>query len=94
MALVTNGDARQQRQKIERWALAPFFDVIVIEGEFGRGKPEEAVYRHALDALGAQPSSACMVGDHLEWDSRRPSGSGCAGSGSTAQAQECRRTPA
>jgi putative hydrolase of the HAD superfamily len=68
MALVTNGDARQQRDKIERHDLARFFDVIVIEGEFGAGKPDEAVYRHALDGLKAQAADAVMIGDHLEFD--------------------------
>ena len=68
LGLVTNGDASQQRDKIERHALARFFDVIVIEGEFGAGKPDEAVYRHALRALGTTPADACMVGDHLDFD--------------------------
>jgi putative hydrolase of the HAD superfamily len=72
LALVTNGDARQQRDKIERHALAPFFDVIVIEGEFGAGKPDEVVYRAALEGLGACAHEACMVGDHLEFDVAGP----------------------
>jgi putative hydrolase of the HAD superfamily len=72
LALVTNGDASQQRDKIERHGLAPYFDTIVIEGEFGAGKPEPAVYRHALAALGTHPREAWMVGDHLEWDVAAP----------------------
>jgi len=68
LGLVTNGDTRQQRDKIERHGLGPFFDVIVIEGEFGAGKPDEVVYRHALDALRAAPTDAVMIGDHLEND--------------------------
>jgi putative hydrolase of the HAD superfamily len=68
LALVTNGDAREQRYKIERWDLARFFDAIVIEGEFGAGKPDEAVYRHALGKLAVPPTDAGMVGDHLEND--------------------------
>jgi putative hydrolase of the HAD superfamily len=68
LALVTNGDRRQQRRKIEQFELAGYFDVIVIEGEFGVGKPEEAVYRHALAALDARAEGAWMVGDNLEWD--------------------------
>jgi putative hydrolase of the HAD superfamily len=68
LALVTNGDAGQQRDKIERHDLARYFDVMLIEGEFGCGKPEEAVYREALRALGASTDDAWMVGDHLEWD--------------------------
>jgi putative hydrolase of the HAD superfamily len=68
LGLVTNGDAAQQRDKIERFDLARHFDVIVIEGEFGVGKPDAAVYRHALAAIGVKPSEATMVGDHLEFD--------------------------
>ena len=72
LALVTNGDASQQRDKIERHRLASFFDVIVIEGEFGVGKPDAAVYRHALAALGRAPTEAWMVGDHIEFDVGAP----------------------
>lgn len=72
LALVTNGDRRQQRRKIEQYALERYFDVIVIEGEFGVGKPEEAVYRHVLAALGLGPADAWMVGDNLEWDVAAP----------------------
>jgi putative hydrolase of the HAD superfamily len=68
LGLVTNGDARQQRDKIERHDLARFFEVIVIEGEFGAGKPDAAVYHHALKALRAHPAEAVMIGDHLEFD--------------------------
>lgn len=68
LGLVTNGDASQQRDKIERFGLAPYFEVMVIEGEFGAGKPDEAVFRHALDHLGVRPRDTWMVGDHLEFD--------------------------
>ena len=72
LALVTNGDTRQQREKIRRHDLVRFFDAIVIEGEFGAGKPDESVYRHALALIGAEPAQAWMVGDHLEWDVAAP----------------------
>lgn len=72
MALVTNGDKSQQRRKIERYDLARFFDVILIEGEFGAGKPEEAVYRHVLERLGVPSAEAWMVGDNFEWDVAAP----------------------
>jgi putative hydrolase of the HAD superfamily len=79
MALVTNGDKRQQREKIERYGLGAFFDVIVIEGEFGAGKPEEIVYRHALERLGIPAGQAWMVGDHIEWDVAAPQRLGLTG---------------
>jgi putative hydrolase of the HAD superfamily len=72
LALVTNGDASHQRRKVDQNDLRRFFDVILIEGEFGVGKPDEAVYRHVLAALGVKPSEAWMVGDHLEWDVAAP----------------------
>jgi putative hydrolase of the HAD superfamily len=72
LALVTNGDVLQQRRKVERYDLARFFDVILIEGEFGAGKPDESVYRHVLSALRTDPSDAWMVGDNLEWDVAAP----------------------
>lgn len=68
LGLVTNGDASQQRDKIERFGLASYFEVMVIEGEFGAGKPDEAVFRHALDHIGVAPRDTWMVGDHLEFD--------------------------
>ena len=73
LGLVTNGDAIEQRWKIERCALASYFDVIVIEGELGAGKPEPVVYETALKALGVEPGPAVwMVGDHLEFDVAGP----------------------
>jgi putative hydrolase of the HAD superfamily len=79
LALVTNGDAVQQRDKIERHGLAPYFEAILIEGEQGYGKPEERVYRQALDALGAAPAEAWMAGDHLEFDVAAPQRLGLTG---------------
>jgi len=52
LALVTNGASDMQRAKIERFELVHRFHHIQIEGEFGQGKPEPAVYRHALERLG------------------------------------------
>jgi putative hydrolase of the HAD superfamily len=72
LALVTNGDARQQRDKIDRHDLARWFDVILIEGEMGYGKPDEKVYLEALRCLGVAAADAWMVGDHLEFDVGAP----------------------
>jgi len=68
LGLVTNGDAGMQREKLARFALEPYFDAIVIEGELGAGKPAPAVYHHALRLLGARPEATLMVGDNVEWD--------------------------
>lgn len=68
LVLLTNGSSAVQRAKIERFGLAHHFDSICIEGEFGCGKPDERVYRSALQATTSQPNTTWMVGDNLEWD--------------------------
>jgi putative hydrolase of the HAD superfamily len=68
MALITNGEARNQRRSVVQHQLEQYFACIVIEGEFGCGKPDERCFRHALDAVACDPASAWMVGDSLEAD--------------------------
>jgi putative hydrolase of the HAD superfamily len=68
MALVTNGASDAQRGKLERFGLAAHFDHIQIEGEFGLGKPDAAVYEHVLDRLSVRAEDCVMVGDNFEAD--------------------------
>ena len=68
LALLTNGTKEFQRARIDRFALEPLFECIVIEGEFGTGKPDERVFSHALDRLETLPSDAWMLGDNLRAD--------------------------
>jgi putative hydrolase of the HAD superfamily len=79
LALLTNGAAAAQRRKIARFELADLFDVILVEGELGFGKPDERVYERALSALGVMPADAWMVGDNLEWDVAAPQKLGMCG---------------
>jgi putative hydrolase of the HAD superfamily len=66
MALVTNGAACLQREKLAASGLASRFDAIVVSGDLGVGKPEASVFRHALTLLGAD--DGVMVGDSLMRD--------------------------
>jgi putative hydrolase of the HAD superfamily len=68
LALITNGGSQPQRKKIERFELANYFDCIIIEEEFGAGKPDQSVYLYALEQLGVQPDEAWMIGDNFEWE--------------------------
>jgi putative hydrolase of the HAD superfamily len=79
LALVTNGAAAIQREKIVRFELTHRFDHIQIEGEFGKGKPELDVYCHALERLGVAASDAWMVGDNYEWEVVAPQQLGMCG---------------
>lgn len=68
LALITNGNGMSQRQKIVKHGLLPFFDTILIEGEFGAGKPDAQVYRYVLEQMKVEAAETWMVGDNLEWD--------------------------
>ena len=68
LGLITQGQAVSQRSKIERFGLAPLFGHILIEGEFGIGKPDRRVFLHTLEQLRVDPKDAWMVGDHLTND--------------------------
>jgi putative hydrolase of the HAD superfamily len=79
LALLTNGGSRGQRDKIDRFDLAPLFDTILIEGEVGFGKPDPRIYTRALGELGVEAAHTWMVGDNLEWDVAGPQREGIAG---------------
>jgi putative hydrolase of the HAD superfamily len=72
LALITNGHAVPQRKKIAKFGLEGFFDCILVEGEFGAGKPDEQVYLHCLERLKVEPDETWMVGDNLEFDVAGP----------------------
>ena len=72
LGLITNGNEPAQRAKIDRFGLAKLFHHVLIEGEFGCGKPDPRVYWTSMNALGCRPSNTWMVGDNLEWEVAAP----------------------
>jgi len=79
LALLTNGSRRMQRLKIERFELEPLFDIVLVEGELGFGKPDRRIYELALSRLGRSAADTWMVGDNLEWDVAGPQELGICG---------------
>jgi putative hydrolase of the HAD superfamily len=72
LGLMTNGAGPAQRAKLERFGLTSYFDHVVIEGEFGCGKPDERVFHSLLSALRVAPEKTWAVGDNLEFDVLAP----------------------
>ena len=72
LALVTNGAKKYQQEKIKRFHLAKFFDLILIEGVLGYGKPQKEIYLQAIDQLKLPPEEMWFVGDNLLWDVQMP----------------------
>ena len=76
LALVTNGASCLQREKFEASGLVDRFDAVVVSGDLRRAKPDPAVYACALEAVGARPRDAVMVGDSLANDVDGPIAAG------------------
>ncbi len=77
--MLSNGKGETQRDKVVRFGLEPLFDCIILEGEFGIGKPDRRVFDHALSELNVKPSDAWMVGDNLQWEVAAPQALGIKG---------------
>jgi putative hydrolase of the HAD superfamily len=67
LAVVSNWDV-SLHDVLERTGLRPLVDAVVISAELGVAKPDPAIFRAALDRLGAAPDGAVHVGDSLEHD--------------------------
>ena len=68
LALLTNGAGAAQQEKISRFRLNRYFNVRLIEGELGFGKPDQRFFKMALSKLKITPEQTWMVGDDLERD--------------------------
>lgn len=69
LLLLTNGSPDLQHTKLRITPeLVPYFDHIVISGDFGKGKPNPAIFEHALELLSVDRDEAVMVGDNLMTD--------------------------
>ena len=67
LAVVSNWDV-SLHDVLERTGLRPLVDAVVISAELGVAKPDPAIFRAALDRLGAGPDGALHLGDSLEDD--------------------------
>ncbi|RKP56928.1 HAD family hydrolase [Cohnella endophytica] len=69
LLLLTNGSPDLQQEKLDGMPdLIPYFDSIVISGNFGEGKPSSKLFAHAMEQIGITPEEGVMVGDKLTTD--------------------------
>lgn len=79
MVLITNGSSQSQRHKIDKSNLSGLFDLILIEGGQGIGKPFFEIHERALAALDLTAEEVWMIGDNMEWDVIAPQSVGIKG---------------
>lgn len=69
LVLLTNGAPSLQNLKLEITPeIAPYFDHIIISGDFGKGKPDASIFEHVMEKAGITADDAIMVGDNLNTD--------------------------
>lgn len=69
LVLLTNGAPSLQNLKLEITPeIAPYFDHIIISGDFGKGKPDAAIFEYVMKKAGVTKENGIMVGDNLMTD--------------------------
>ncbi len=68
IAIVSNGDSRQQRQKIEKVGLNKWFLNIIISEEVGYEKPKKEIFEIACKVVNELPQNCVMIGDKFKVD--------------------------
>lgn len=68
LGLITNGCAAFQVPTLQRLRLEGFFRPLLIANELRVYKPDRAIFRRALEQLGARPDQVVMVGDNYAHD--------------------------
>jgi putative hydrolase of the HAD superfamily len=69
LLLLTNGSPDLQNTKLTITSeLVPYFDQIVISGEYGKGKPDPGIFEYALTLMKLKKEEVLMVGDNLMTD--------------------------
>jgi putative hydrolase of the HAD superfamily len=67
LVVISNWDV-SLHERLEETGLAPLVDGAVASAEFGRAKPDRAIFAHALSLAGAAPHEALHAGDSADAD--------------------------
>ncbi len=68
VAIVTNNLLEEQQNKLQYCGLATFVNALVASEDVGVSKPDPAIFRIALERVGALKGDAVMVGDSWQAD--------------------------
>ncbi len=68
VAVITNGDSHQQRQKLVATGLRSHLAHVTTSAEVGHAKPDPRIFRIACERAGVTPTDAVHIGDSLSSD--------------------------
>lgn len=55
-------------ERLEKWGLRKYFDIIVASAEIGYAKPDRRIFEIAVDLADSIPQECVMIGDRLDND--------------------------
>jgi HAD superfamily phosphatase (TIGR01668 family) len=65
-------DTEESKEKVKeimkKAGILEYFDLVIVSSEVGATKPNEKIFRVALDKLNLQPSEVVMVGNRISRD--------------------------
>lgn len=67
LGIIANQSAGTQ-ERIEKWGIAKYFDVVIASAEAGCEKPDLRIFYMALEQANCLPDEAVMIGDRLDND--------------------------
>jgi len=68
LALLTNGAADIQREKLDCTGISSYFTDIIISGEVGYGKPDIRIFQLMVSRLNTLPEQTWMIGNSMNSD--------------------------
>lgn len=67
LGIIAN-QSRGAAERLERWGLRRYFDVIASSAELGYAKPDQRLFELALTLADCAPQQSVMIGDRLDND--------------------------
>jgi putative hydrolase of the HAD superfamily len=68
LGIISNGDRTTQLEKLERFSLKEYFEIIVLSAEVGVAKPHPEIFNHACQQVERANADCFFVGDDLNVD--------------------------
>ena len=68
LGVISNGDSRQQRQKLTSTGIIDRFSIVIISGDIGVFKPDPQIFKEACSMAGVEPSECWYIGNNFEAD--------------------------
>jgi putative hydrolase of the HAD superfamily len=79
LGVISNGQGALQRRKLTQTGIADRFGCVVISADFGRAKPDPAIFLRACAELGESPANSVYVGDRYDLDAQGARAAGLQG---------------